>query len=289
MMTETDPALRAELPYTGPTPDPTPPLNPGSLVRITGSVDPARGEAYMAAFVQVKRNGDSLEPTGAVFSEIRSDKRGLFTLEAADKLWAGVDGVLVALIYDVNLRDLKPRVEDALEEAVKDLFKRETARELMKGVVRIGRWLDAPSKEGMSFALASCQYPETLLDMEVARDSGRRLAKSLGSPDGPQFLLLVGDQVYVDPTAGMFDPTTPYERFEQTYQRAERALSQTGVAAQLPAYKMLDDHEIVDNWEPLIYEGRPDPDMVTGRAYYLDYQRRPGPPRVEPVGDSTEP
>jgi len=308
-MSQQDLAFTAELPYTGPTPDPTPPRSSDAPVRIGGSVDPARGEAYAAGFVPVVRDPDgrdrfvaadaeqhprAVKDVAKLLREVSGDLRGLFTLEAEWDWWTGVEGVLVALLYEVNPAGApsQPDIDKALFDALESLLARAPASELKQGLVKVAGWMETPERgapSSLTFALASCQYPATLLDQSVARASYGRLARRLERPGKPQFLLLVGDQVYIDATAGMFDPTTPSERFEQTYQRAELALSETGIAAQLNAYKMLDDHEIVDNWEPLVYQGRPDPEMVTGRAYYLDYQRRPGPEQEAPIADSREP
>ncbi|RYY53330.1 MAG: hypothetical protein EOO24_64410, partial [Comamonadaceae bacterium] len=63
--------------------------------------------------------------------------------------------------------------------------------------------------EGLCFALGSCQYPAGLLDADVAEASYRQLLAVLDQGTEatcPQFLVLAGDQVYVDATAGLFDP-----------------------------------------------------------------------------------
>jgi len=104
----------------------------------------------------------------------------------------------------------------------------------------------------LTFALASCQYPAGLVDRAPANASYARLAALLALNDPrtkPQLLLLMGDQVYVDETAGLFTPAAVDSvgfAYEQNFQlEAFRC-----VTRQLPTYAVLDDHEVQDNWEP---------------------------------------
>jgi hypothetical protein len=86
----------------------------------------------------------------------------------------------------------------------------------------------------------------------------------------PQCLLLLGDQVYLDATAGLFDPSTLYDRYELPYERLFRMEPLRHLLRRIPAYTMLDDHEIEDNWEP----GSGDPQaLIEGRRRYIAYQR----------------
>lgn len=98
------------------------------------------------------------------------------------------------------------------------------------------------------FALASCQYPGGLIDRELARRSLDRLS-AIGGDDRPAFLVLAGDQIYVDATAGLFDPVALDRSRDGAYEAVgELLLSFKGPGTRL--YTMIDDHEIVDNWEP---------------------------------------
>ena len=150
---------------------------------------------------------------------------------------------------------------------------------------------DPDPDQGFTFALGSCQYPSGLLEGEVAGGSWTRLAKRLDGGDAtrPECLLLVGDQVYVDGTAGLFDPTSLFDRYVRPYEILYRMSPVRNVLRQLPAFMLLDDHEIADNWEPRIDDRRQDPVMVEGRRSYLKFQRTAGPPQEDPVGDSRDP
>ncbi|MES2019588.1 MAG: alkaline phosphatase D family protein [Pseudomonadota bacterium] len=127
----------------------------------------------------------------------------------------------------------------------------------------------------LCFALASCQYPAGLLDQKPAFASFERLAARLDKDDGtaPAFLLLLGDQIYSDASAGLFDPSTMDDRYVRPYEKLFSNQHVKSVMRRLPTYMMLDDHEIADNWEPLAHARRADPNLTAGRAAYLRFQR----------------
>lgn len=127
------------------------------------------------------------------------------------------------------------------------------------------------------FAAGSCQYPAGLLDDYPAFAAYRRLAARLDDPGPtpkPGFVLLMGDQVYTDATAGLFDPTALDDRYVRPYEKLLSNKDVRNVLRRLPAYMMLDDHEIANNWEP---EGATpdDPNLHAGVDAYRKYQRSP--------------
>ncbi len=112
--------------------------------------------------------------------------------------------------------------------------------------------LDAldPARTSLSFAVGSCRYPARVVDREAADfmlGKLRRLVE-IATPDSPALLLLVGDQIYADATAGLFDPKTSRERFYESYHEAWSAPNVRAVLRQIPTYMMMDDHEVEDNW-----------------------------------------
>lgn len=91
----------------------------------------------------------------------------------------------------------------------------------------------------------------------------------------PRFMLFAGDQVYVDPTAGLYDPSNLDDRYRLPYENWLRDENVRTVLRQIPSFMLLDDHEIADNWEPVA-----DPDKlyntrtrVLGVDAFLKYQR----------------
>lgn len=130
-----------------------------------------------------------------------------------------------------------------------------------------------------SFALGSCQYPAGLVDgtpQDHAEGQARppgpadasmlRLAARLDDDDDtrrPSLLVLTGDQIYADATAGLFDPRAgrvPAPRssirdaenwLRVPYQNWYGSVGTQSVLGRLISLMMLDDHEIDNNWEPL--------------------------------------
>ncbi|MBU6269688.1 MAG: alkaline phosphatase D family protein [Betaproteobacteria bacterium] len=139
-------------------------------------------------------------------------------------------------------------------------------------------------------AFGSCQYPPGLFDRPVAEGSLRRLAESLGpadSPDpvrspGPDLVLLLGDQIYADATGGFADATRIDERVEQPHDDALRVSPLRELMRRRPVRTLIDDHELIDNWEPMpeaVALRRPDEarrrqqTQEAGREAFLRYQR----------------
>ena len=114
----------------------------------------------------------------------------------------------------------------------------------------------------------------------LAPIAGLRSTSKAGNAEGQlDLVLLMGDQVYVDPTAGLADPKAPDERYLQPYQNLYRSSEVREVLRKVPSYMMLDDHEIADNWEPLPYPDLKNETALTlGRKHYLNFQRGPQQP-----------
>jgi hypothetical protein len=197
-------------------------------------------------------------------------------------------------------------IEGAIDAAIRRLLDDRDAKTLRPGLALLARpplaavdctsdatLQDEPLAQDaeLVFALASCQYPSVMLEDAVAGASYARLAERLddGSRARPQCLLLLGDQIYVDGTAGLFDPSSLFDRFVRPYEILLRMDPVRDVLRRLPVFMMLDDHEIIDNWEPRADDVRPDPVMIEGRRSYLKFQRRQGPPVPSRRGDSRHP
>lgn len=106
---------------------------------------------------------------------------------------------------------------------------------------------------GIRFALASCRYGGSVIDRERADalfGRLRTLVEDDEQTDVPSLLLLVGDQIYADQTAGVFDARGRRDRFYEAYREAWTAPNARAVLSRLPTYMMMDDHEIGDNWHP---------------------------------------
>ena len=161
---------------------------------------------------------------------------------------------------------------------------------------------DVTAPRRVAFALASCQYPPGLVEEFVAYASLRRLhglllGREPGEPP-PARLFMVGDQVYVDATAGLFDPVGRRDVHEGAWDKLEASPAHAALLAhRIPVHALIDDHEIGDNWEPhpdarepqaVARQAQAVAQMVAGRDAFLRHAR-PGRPRPEPIGDSPLP
>lgn len=124
-----------------------------------------------------------------------------------------------------------------------------------------------PARTTTRFVLGSCLYPGGMLEetpypgdwCPAAADQSMALLHDLRTkPSAPplDFALLVGDQVYLDATAGLFDPAMLADRFGAPYLKwLGRPMVRRALAG-LPVHTMLDDHELTDNWEPVHPQAR---------------------------------
>jgi cholesterol oxidase len=157
----------------------------------------------------------------------------------------------------------------------------------------------------LRFVVASCQYPHDVLDRtpDPSADGGYepgppdRSMMALAQvfkgrfwprrdPQAPSVLVLCGDQVYVDATAGLFDPTTLYDRFRRPYTLIRQSRGAIELQRYQPSriHRLVDDHEIDDSWTP----GDDDQQATYGRlgaeAYFEIQRASLHPPRVPPQG-----
>ena len=169
---------------------------------------------------------------------------------------------------------------------------------LESGIVTRGRPVPG-SPRPVAFALGSCQYPAGMLD-GTARSRGRALDdRSIGPAESSlwrlgarmeddasiRFTVLAGDQVYVDRTAGLFDPSKLLERIAFAYEAfmLNAGLQRVLRVAGTDIFPMLDDHEISDNWEPRPRGFRHDElqnEIAQGRRAYESKQRSMWPEAV---------
>ena len=141
-----------------------------------------------------------------------------------------------------------------------------SSRNLMDGVIP-----DLPTQQTdeTSFALGSCQYPGGFVDEATAHTSYRSLVQRLEAGAGPRFVVLTGDQVYTDATAGLFDPSVLEGRYTLPYHRWLRSRAIRTALRQAHSFMLLDDHEIENDWEASSY----DTSFQAAIRSYLKFQR----------------
>jgi choline dehydrogenase-like flavoprotein len=126
--------------------------------------------------------------------------------------------------------------------------------------------------ESLTLALASCRYPGWAFDRDRA-DAVFGELKTRLKPEDPAALLLVGDQIYADATAGAFDPKDRKERFYDAYREAWTARNAREVLSRVPVYMMMDDHEAGNDWHPEDRLGKEDSAMRSeGLEAFKNYQ-----------------
>lgn len=265
-----------------------------SGVAIGAASDPALGEALAAVLVPVNASLTASDVDGPPPWQVRAlhcDGHGRFRIDAPLQFWGpGVAGLLMLLVYDRSVGgagsfpETWSPVSDLPDDDVREelrarirklLDSKNGTSDLKPGVIErnLPEGVEVPEGvEEIVFAVASCQYPAGFIDGDVANASCERLAKQ--NLNG---LLLLGDQVYLDATAGLFDPSALYDRFHLPYERLLRAPGLRNILRRVPTYMMLDDHEIEDNWEPGPGSGRSERNLVEGRRSYMEYQRLAGP------------
>ncbi len=310
------PRYWARLPWIGPVRGET--LAGGvPRLRVAGAADPLVGEALAALFLPVVRRGGRFSrPVGSGWAMPgRNDAGGRFLLEPRLAWWSGrIAGLLMVLLYDRSytlyeaqapglprgrhqdgfpgtwqeqLRLLRagrdpdePQEIGDLPEAVRNEieYRLEVLLHEPATALELGR---PPTAGEITFALASCQYPANFIDGDVAQRSYERLRRRVEEAgESPSCLLLVGDQVYIDPTAGLFDPSALSDRYDLPYESLLRTQPLRHVLRRLPVYTMLDDHELQDNWEPLCGDVESRENLRQGREYYVAYQRMATPPQA---------
>ncbi|MCO5063899.1 MAG: alkaline phosphatase D family protein [Rhizobiaceae bacterium] len=179
-------------------------------------------------------------------------------------------------VYDALLFQSRPRRIAGRPSSLDENF--DSDRILTEGIIPRDV-LEQPAtirkRTGTTFLLASCQYPAGLLDTKAAYRSYELISErlELDPPQAPRFMLFVGDQVYVDPTAGLYDPASLDDRYRLPYENWLRQPAVRKVLRRAPSFMLLDDHEIDDNWEPIPNDRLNEDKMDLGRKAYRKYQR----------------
>jgi len=116
-------------------------------------------------------------------------------------------------------------------------------------------------------AVSSCQYPADFFRYREAYKSLGAMAKLFEQPKNREHyrvMMLAGDTIYADATAGVMDPTDPHERFTQQYHKLRNNWAWRKIDAHERLFS-LDDHELIDDWAPLDAE-HPNAELRAARA-----------------------
>ena len=134
--------------------------------------------------------------------------------------------------------------------------------------------IEGSAPPGLQLALSACQYPGGVLDRTPRQDldvyidrpgpadrSGRRLRDWLLKQPGRRALIHTGDSIYIDASAGLFDPqlvadgsaaTEPGrgDALRDALRRAYRHTRGSLYRSVTQRLQLIDDHELIENWEP---------------------------------------
>lgn len=145
--------------------------------------------------------------------------------------------------------------------------------------------------EGLCFIAGCCRHPglaceDTRSDASLARVSDHLLQ----APLRPAFMLMLGDQIYADATAGVMDRPSAIEKIALGHRRAFATSGFLGLTSSLPTYMVIDDHEIADNWSrDQVIAGTSSGDLFyTARASFTAYQWAHGPRNIAAPGFNAE-
>jgi cholesterol oxidase len=284
-----------EMPWYGPV---VIPHDDGERIRILTGADPVFGSPSAMLFMPLKRELDSftLMEAGKLGSLAINDacnhkngckskgayvvmqEQGLSISDIpASLLRSGDSSALLVLLYYGD-RPSGEKLEVEIAASIERFLKMESNRD--RAIITHQPADDYNRVENtLCIAFGSCQYPAGISDEALAYESWRLLGDRLDNPNSyaeprPEMLVLMGDQVYVDATAGLFDPESVDDRYELPYRKLYTNSHVRNVLRQLPLYAMLDDHEIDDNWQPLKRESaknRQRRDL--GIEFYCRYQR----------------
>lgn len=112
---------------------------------------------------------------------------------------------------------------------------------------------DASAPQALTVLAGSCLYPGLPFERDQAMQIFAGMAHHIADDKtsglrGADCMILLGDQIYADATADLFDPKAPYERFRNPYRIAFGNPEARRLMSHLPSYFAVDDHEYRDNW-----------------------------------------
>lgn len=104
-------------------------------------------------------------------------------------------------------------------------------------------------------AVSSCQYPADFFRYRAAYESLGAIADLFTRKENRarhKILMLAGDVIYSDATAGVFDAMDPHERYQQQYDKLKNTWAWKLISTSAHDRMFsIDDHELIEGWEPV--------------------------------------
>ena len=136
------------------------------------------------------------------------------------------------------------------------------------------RWVSGDRPAATSWLATSCRWPGTPFERDgVDRVAEHMWAQVTDAQHPAEALVLLGDQIYADAAANLFDTQEGDERLAQFYRDAWGSPHARRLLASVPTYTVVDDHELGDNWNGSEAPAK-DPLLLNGFEAALAYQWR---------------
>ena len=125
-------------------------------------------------------------------------------------------------------------------------FKRRSDRSLDEAIVTLRLPPRKEEVDKFKFIATTCRYPGFAFESQrVDAASFDIIAERHSDASG---LLMLGDQIYADATANLFDNLTSIEKFQARYHKMFRSPGFAKAVRAIPCYMTGDDHEFSDSW-----------------------------------------
>lgn len=163
------------------------------------------------------------------------------------------DSLVPNTLYEYEIGWVEDRTADGIAESLDDLVWSANEKWVLSGTVKT-----FPDPEDMNstttFFLGSCRDNTFLGD----KGEGTFRAMETTLQDDicrqTQFILMTGDQIYIDHSHPLPVPAFGLEKYHEEYRRAFSRKNFNAVTRRLPTYMMIDDHEVQNDWSRGQYE-----------------------------------
>jgi len=136
------------------------------------------------------------------------------------------------------------------------------------------RWIGQSVEHPVSWLAVSCRWPGTPFEGEAVDAVALQMQGHVNHSHLPvDALVMLGDQIYADATANMFQVRERTGVLAGMYRDAWGSPHAQALLASLPSYTVVDDHEYGDNWSGAV-DASQDACFVHGFEAALAYQSR---------------
>jgi PhoD-like phosphatase len=192
--------------------------------------------------------------------KIELEVLALHAIATTGKVYFALDKVplvesLTANAGTFNYDDLRRELEERLQSANALLqdpqpsshsFEDRSDRSLDEALVTLRLPPKKTATDTFKLIATTCRYPG--FAFETGRVDGASYNIINQDHANASGLLLLGDQIYADATASLFDNLTTIEKFQERYHALFRSPGFARAVRTIPAYMTGDDHEFSNGW-----------------------------------------